>query len=233
MQMKGMADDLLRLIRLVIAGKTGPVGRLLDSTPSLAVTAAGEGATRAGSRAFFFTSIRHYLYQGDSALHMAAAAYRPEIVELLIAHGADVHARNRHGATPLHYAADLNRQDPVAQSKTIRSLISAGADPNAMSRLGVTPLHRAVRTRSSTAVTALLNGGADARKKNGSGSTPLHLAVQTTGKGGSSSERAREEQATIIRVLLDAGAKISDRDGRGRSVQDAAAKGARPLLEPA
>jgi ankyrin repeat protein len=226
-----MADDLLQLIRLVIAGRTGDVSRLLDSTPSLAVTAAGVGATRASSRALFFASIRHYLYQGDTALHMAAAAYQPDIVERLIAHGADVHARNRHGATPLHYAADMNRWDPDAQAKTIRSLISAGADPNVTSRLGVTPLHRAVRTRSATAVTALLTGGADARKKNRSGSTPLHLAVQTTGKGGSGSERAREEQAAIIRVLLDAGAKISDRDGRGRSVEASAAKGARPLLE--
>jgi ankyrin repeat protein len=226
-----MADDFLRLVRLVVAGKTEDVGRLVDSTPSLAVAAAGVGATRAASRALFFASIRHYLYQGDTALHMAAAAYQRDIVELLVAHGADVHARNRLGATPLHYAADMNRRDPGAQAKTIAALMSAGADPNVTNRMGVTPLHRAVRTRSSAAVKALLNGGANARKKNGSGSTPLHLAVQTTGKGGSGSERAREEQVAIIRLLLDAGARISDRDGRGRSVQDSAAKGARPLLD--
>jgi ankyrin repeat protein len=214
----------------VINGDEVDVRRRLAADPALATSAYGDGATRREPRAFFFPGIRHYLYAGDTALHMAAAAYRAGIAELLIAHGADVHARNRLGATPLHYAADMNRLDPDAQAKTIRSLISAGADPNVANRLGVSPLHRAVRTRSSAAVHALLNGGADARKKNRSGSTPLHLAVQTTGKGGSGSERAREEQGAIIRLLLDAGAKISDRDGRGRSVRDSAAQGARPLL---
>jgi hypothetical protein len=54
------------------------------------------------------------------------------------------------------------------------------------------------------------------------GSTPLHLAVQTTGRGGSGSPHAREQQADIIRLLLERGAKATDRDGRGRSVHQAA-----------
>jgi ankyrin repeat protein len=198
-----MADDLLSLIRLVIAGKTAEARRALQATPSLATTAAQEGATRGAPRPFFFASIGHYLYQGDTALHMAAAAHQRDMVELLMAHGADVHAKNRMGAQPLHYAADGNR-NPNAQADTIRVLVAAGADPNAVCKRGVAPLHRAVRTRSSAAVRALLAAGANPRKKNGNGSTPQQLAKWTTGKSGSGSARARHEQAEIIRVLRQA-----------------------------
>src|SRR4029077_220015 len=124
------------------------------------------------------------------------------IAELLIAHGADCRAPNRRGAEPLHYAADANRWEPKAQAEIIDYLLSVGADPNALDRSGVAPLHRAVRTRSLPAVQALLDGGADPRAKNKIGSTPLHLAVQPTGRGGSGSERARQQQAGIIRLLL-------------------------------
>jgi hypothetical protein len=196
-----MADELLTFIHLIVGGKTADVRRLLEATPSLALAAARVGATRQGARPFFFTSIRHYLYAGDTALHMAAAAYQRDIAELLIAHGADVHARNRLGATPLHYAADTNRWDPAAQAETIALLVSAGADPNATNRLGVAPLHRAVRSRSAAAVKALIACGADPKKTNKSGSTPLFLAQRTTGKSGSGSARAREQQAEIIRLL--------------------------------
>jgi ankyrin repeat protein len=112
--------------------------------------------------------------------------------------------------------------DPIAQAETIGYLISVGADPNCMDRSGVSPLHRAVRTRSLAAVRALVDGGADQRQPNRNGSTPLHLAVQTTGRGGSGSPRAREQQAGIVKFLLERGARASDQDRRGRSVHQAA-----------
>jgi hypothetical protein len=198
-----MADDFLSLIRLVVAGKKAETRRVLEASPSLATTAAQGGAARGDPRPFFFATIGHYLYQGDTALHMAAAAHHPDIVELLVAHGADVRAKNRMGAEPLHYAADGDR-NPDAQAGTIRALIAAGADPNAVCKRGVAPLHRAVRTRSSAAVRALLAAGANPRKKNGNGSTPQQLAKWTTGKSGSGTARAHHEQAEIIRVLRQA-----------------------------
>ena len=54
------------------------------------------------------------------------------------------------------------------------------------------------------------------------GFTPLHLAVQPTGRRGSGSPEAREQQAGIVSLLLERGARTSDRDGRGRSVSEAA-----------
>lgn len=218
-----MTPAFLEFIRVIVAGDTDEVSRRLAERPALAATRSEVGATRQGAADFFFAEIAHYLYAGDTALHMAAAAFRRPVVELLIAHGADCGAKNRRGAEPLHYAADANHADPAAQAETIAALISAGADPNAVDDAGVAPLHRAVRTRSAAAVRALLDGGANARQPNQSGSTPLHLAVQTTGRGGSGTPQAREQQAAIIRLLLERGAQVTDRDGRGKDVRLAAA----------
>lgn len=208
-------------VRHVVRGEIDEVSRLLAGSPGLATSPAQIGAAHAGAPDFFFTDIAHYLYAGDTALHMAAAAFRRPIAQLLVAHGADCHARNRRGAQPLHYAADANHWDPEAQAETIEYLLSLGADPEALDRSGVGPLHRAVRTRSLPAVRALLDGGADPRGRNKSGSTPLHLAVQTTGRGGSGSGHARQQQAGIIRLLLERGARATDKDGRGKQIRQA------------
>jgi hypothetical protein len=227
-----MTSPHLALVRAVVEGDIGKVTRLLATRPALAAMPSDVGATRLGSGTFFFNDIGHYLYAGDTALHMAAAAFRYQIAALLVARGADSRAKNRRGAEPLHYAADANHWDSKAQAETIKYLLSVGADPNCLDGSGVSPLHRAVRTRSLSAVRALLDGGADPRLRNRAGSTPLHLAVQTTGRGGSGTPQAREQQAGIVRFLLERGARTSDQDGRGRSVHQAAiSEWIRALLE--
>ena len=215
----------LDLVRHIVNGEVDEVSRRLAASPALATARAEAGASRHDAPGFFFTEIAHYLYAGDTALHMAAAAFRRPIAMLLVAHGADCHAQNRRGAQPLHYAADANRWEPTAQAETIAYLLSVGADPNALDRSGVAPLHRAVRTRSLPAVRALLDGGADPRAPNKSGSTPLHLAVQSTGRGGSGSGHARQQQTGIIRLLLERGARPTDKDGHGRQVGQAVTSG--------
>ena len=212
----------LNFVRHVVNGEFDDVARHLVAAPSLATISSEVGATRADSATFFFRAIAHYLYAGDTALHMAAAAFRRPVAELLVAYGADSRARNRRGAEPLHYAADANHRDPMGQVEMIEYLLSVGADPNALNSDGVAPLHRAVRTRSLPAVQALLDGGANPRAPNKTGSTPLHLAVQTTGAGGSGSQHAREQQAGIITLLLKRGASPTDKDGSGRQVGRAA-----------
>jgi len=197
----------LEFIRVVVSGKIDAIARGLADHPALATASFKVGATRQDPSTFFFDAIKHYLYEGDTALHMAAAAFRRPVAELLVAHGADWRARNRRVAQALHYAADTNHWDPIAQAETIEYLISIGADPNAVDMDGTAPLHRAVRTRSLPAVRALLDGGADPRKANGRGSTPMDLATHTTGRGGSGSPHAREQQAAIIALLRERGIK--------------------------
>jgi ankyrin repeat protein len=217
-----MERQLSDLLRAVCSGETHAVSRMLATKPDLATTHFAEGATRQHASEFFLADIAHYVYAGDTALHVAAAAFRRPIAELLIAQGADCRAKNRRGAEPLHYAADANHWNPDAQAEVIEYLVSVGADPNALDDSGVAPLHRAVRTRSLSAVRALVQAGATPTQPNKAGSTPLHLAVQNTGRGGSGSQRAREQQAGIIALLLASGARPSDRDRRGKPVSQAA-----------
>lgn len=189
-----------------IASDAADAARLLVTSPALAQARVEIGATRQEATTYYFDEIQHYVYGGDTALHVAAAGYRLELVRQLIALGADVHARNRRGAEPIHYAVDgtpgSHAWNPDAQAATVACLIAAGADPNAVDRSGVAPLHRAVRTRCAAAVKALLDGGADARGKNKNGSTPMLLATQNTGRGGSGSPAAKAQQEQIVRLLL-------------------------------
>jgi ankyrin repeat protein len=213
-----MAD----FFHLVVSGRIDEIAGRLAADPALASRPAATGAGRQQAKEFFFRAISHYLYAGDTPLHMAAAAFRRPVAELLVKHGANVSARNRRGAQPLHYAADTHHWNPSAQAETITYLIAIGADPNAQDNDGVGPLHRAVRTRSLPAVQALIDGGADPTRPSGRGSTPLHLAVQTTGKSGSGSPHAREQQVEIINFLLRRGARPTDADANGKRVSEAA-----------
>src|SRR6516162_564745 len=156
---------LMTLVRTIVTADDTVAFHLLAANPALAKARFEIGATRQTAETFYLDGIGHYIYAGDTALHLAAAAYHQEIVPKLIATGANVRARNRRGAEPLHYAVDgmpsSRRWNPSAQAATVARLIAAGADPNATDKSGVTPLHRAVRTRCAAAVNALLEGGAD------------------------------------------------------------------------
>ena len=100
-------DSRLRaLVQAIVVGDATAAARMLANSPELARECAGEGATRHAAKANFFDEINHYLYAGDTALHIAAAAYQTDIAIDLIARGAAVRARNRRGAEALHYAAD-------------------------------------------------------------------------------------------------------------------------------
>lgn len=176
---------------------------------------------------FYETSIFHWLYVGDSALHLAAAGYRVEIVDILIAAGANPNfAGNHRGGTPLHYAADgyVNGPawNPKLQVETINRLIDAGAEIDLQDKNGATPLHRAVRTRCAAAVTCLLDHGSDTTIRNKSGSTAFHLAVQNTGRGGSGSEEAVAGQRQIIIEFRRRGVSTGLRDGKGKTVLECA-----------
>jgi ankyrin repeat protein len=231
-------DDgaLLALFSAIASRDDVGVTQMLDHTPGLATRPLRVGASREDPRPYFLIPIRHYVYMGDTALHVVAAAHNQGLAETIVAQGAAVRARNRRGAEPLHYAADghpgADFFDSNAQREMIFFLIDAGADPDAIDKSGVAALHRAVRTRSSAAVSALIDRGADPLLMNKSGSTPLHLAVQNTGKSNSGSQPAKDEQHQIIVLLLRHGASGADLDGKGKSVAAAASSGwIRQLLD--
>jgi hypothetical protein len=221
---EGREDDeaLLTLFEAITSRSPDVTARVIESSRALLNRPIRIGATRESAHGYFLVAIRHHVYAGDTALHVAAAAHRLAVVELLVGEAVDVRARNRRGAEPLHYAADgspgADYWNSAAQADVVTYLIEAGADPNALDKSGVAPIHRAVRTRSAAAVVALIEHGADARLMNATGSTPLHLAVQTTGRSNAGSEAAKDEQRRIITVLLEHGAHPSDTDAKGTTV---------------
>ena len=187
-----------------------------------------ELSTRLISSPILYTAkILHWIYAGDTPLHLAAAGYRVEIVRLLLSAGADVNAGHNHRAgTPLHYAADGCVGglcfDPKRQVETLRELIDQGADVQAQDKNGATALHRAVRTRCASAVRFLLEAGADPSTPNKPGSTPFHLAVQNTGRGGSGAAAAIDAQRQIIKEFLARGLSPDLKSSRGKTVRESA-----------
>jgi hypothetical protein len=172
---------------------------LLTGAPSLVST------SLARNDEFFLAERFTQIYEGDTALHAASFSYDKEMARLLLAGGADIRARNRRGAEPLHAAVignpTLPTWNPAEQCEVITFLVESGADPNAAAVGGVTPLHRAVRNRCSAAVKTLLRAGADSGLPNDSGSTAADLASLTTGRGGSGSVEAKAEQRIILDLL--------------------------------
>lgn len=207
-----MTNDspLWTLFTAIASANDAKILDLLAAKPALAYAVSDDGATGASPAEHYLGGIDHDADAGDTALHVAAAAHRPQIVRELICMGADVAARNRQGAQALHGAADglpgSPHWRPVDQAETIACLIASGADPNAVDLRQVTPLHHALRTRCAKAVSALLQGGADPPRRYKQGSTPMTLATQPTGRGGGGSADAKAQQAEIVLLLERYGA---------------------------
>lgn len=210
--------DLLVLMRAIGDGDHTMTARLLLATSELATARLVTNATTTTSADFFLAPIHLQVYAGDSALHVAAAAYDTVLARTLLAGGADVRATNRRGAEPIHAAVTgvpgSRSWAPERQAAIIRCLVEAGADPDATATGGVTPLLRAVRNRCSAAVRELLDLGADPTHHNDNGSTPLDLARMSTGRGGTGSPEAKVEQAKIIAMLETAVGGATERPNR-------------------
>jgi len=212
-----MSEHILKAIH---DGDHSTVKRLLHTDRSLATL-------KIRQPRLYQSKIVHWIYAGDTLLHLAAAGYRVEIVQLLLAAGADPNSCYNHRKSgPLHYAADTCLTSPAwsarKQGETIRCLLKAGARINAQDKNGATPLHRAVRTRGLAAVKYLLKAGGDPLQKNKPGSTAFHLAVQNTGRGGSGSAEAKSAQGQIIQEFLSFGVDPGIKDGKGKTVFDCA-----------
>ncbi|XP_063216544.1 ankyrin repeat domain-containing protein 65-like isoform X2 [Bacillus rossius redtenbacheri] len=184
-------------------------------------------------------------HERQSMLHVAAAHGRLPAARLLLARGADLHARNRYSNTPLveaaagsHLAlvrlllargADVNSAGgdgrTALHAATLHGhlavaefLAAAGADVDARDRWGQTALHLAASAGQSAAARLLLALGADPAARDRSGLTPLHLAAF-----GGHLEAARR--------LVGAGAPPDAADPTGQtSLHKAAGAGHLPLV---
>jgi ankyrin repeat protein len=119
-----------------------------------------------------------------SPLHLAVMNQRCQAFQILLEHNADIHFRDRFGATPLHRAASpLYDRDHI---DLMQSLLDHGADPNARDGGGSTPLHysswcKKGRKESEGTVEGtrlLLKHGAIMDIEDNEGRTPLQLALE-------------------------------------------------------
>ncbi len=130
-------------------------------------------------------------------VHIAAEKGQIEVIKLLYAHGADIHARAHDGATPLHAAA-FNGQVEV-----IKLLHALGADIHALNENGATPVLLAAYEGHLEAIETLHARGADINTPDKYGYTPVYTIVLNR-------ERFSEGLRTkLIVKLCDLGANIN------------------------
>jgi len=129
-----------------------------------------------------------YIADG-TPLHWAAARGREDIIEFLLASGADVNAAEDSG-TPLHWAVD------AGEAGAAKLLLAREADPNRVRTGGATPLHTAALFNEHEVAEVLLEAGADVHAKDLADQRPLHRA-------------ATFADARFVELLLDHGAEVN------------------------
>ena len=130
---------------------------------------------------------------GATALHWAAYHGSVEILDALIAAGAEPDRANDLAITPLALAAG-NGHAPI-----VERLLARGADPNAASLTGVTPLMRASRTGSAASARALLARGANVN------------AAERERRQTALMWAAAQRHPEVVTLLLDRGADVRAR----------------------
>jgi ankyrin repeat protein len=166
------ALDSVDLVRLLLERGADPNAGLLSTIMQRHHTG-GDGA----------------LGKGATPLMRAAKSGDGEVMQLLLAAGADPMATLPNGATALMFASGLGWRNgsPAAPSydqgsdedavAAIDLLLERGLDVNGRDTAGNTPLHAAVTGRGSAVIVkALLDRGADVRARNARGVTPLEAA---------------------------------------------------------
>jgi cytohesin len=145
-------------------------------------------------------------------LHFAVDFDHKEIVELLIAKGADVNAQVAH--RPAGFG-DLRTGNDTALDftddwDTIELLRKHGGKTGEELRTGITPLHNATLEDDWENVEWLIAEGADVNAKTNTGRTPLHDA-------------ASWGHAEIVELLISKGADVNAKDNDGKTPLDFAA----------
>ena len=116
--------------------------------------------------------------RGSTPLHVASAIGSIDVIQTLLAAGANVKEVNEMGECGLQWATRQGR------TAVVKLLLAAGADPNFRDRSGRTPLYYAFVNGQKACAIALLEAGADSTDADGKGMSVADLAKRE-GKHGS------------------------------------------------
>lgn len=110
-----------------------------------------------------------------TALHLAAAYDHPDVIRVLIKKGATTSAKDKHGNTPLHLAANRTNRQAISSLLEQRA-----ADMTCLNNNGDTPVHCSVARRFQRDLTCLplfIDAGFDLNTRGHHGNTILHVAA--------------------------------------------------------
>lgn len=187
--------------------------------------------------------------QGHTPIHWAVVCGFHDLIDTLVEHGGDPSLVDDHGASPLHYAAQMCGDRGVSEIGILclKALIKRGAKINAIDKGHKTPLLWAASAGSSEACKLLKEAGADCSLADLDGLTALHCAVtcnhsacvdtlltecgcaaDTPDKNGCTPlfYASSMDQADNVKALLDKGASPNYTDNKGKSPMHCAASSA-------
>jgi hypothetical protein len=178
------SSDFHEAVNAVSNGDLKKVKALLNEDPNLAFVKDDEGNTLllfAASNGYvdlaklllsYRADINSKTFYGSTPLHEAVWEGRKAMVELLLAHGADVNVKCKNcKPSPLYYAV-FHRNKALAEL-----LLAHGADVDASNPIGVTSLGLAAELNDKAMVELLLTYGADVNAQDRYGVMPLHGAM--------------------------------------------------------
>ncbi len=147
---------------------------------------------------------------------VAAAHGHPDVVEILLQHGADPDLRDRDGRTALSWAASEGRL------ACVRKLLDYDADPNIGDEDNVTPLMLAARSGYPRIVEALVSHGADVNAVDGVSDEERFRPVEQRRGNTALILAARGGHEAIVRYLLSHGALTGLQTASGERALDVA-----------
>jgi hypothetical protein len=108
-----------------------------------------------------------------------------ELLEALLALGADPNIPDDEGCTPImiatSWAIDSAHSSVARQIRIVQTLLDNGAVASTQDNAGYAPLHIAARRGSTVLIQLLLNHGADVLAETDSGHTALRLGMECSG----------------------------------------------------
>ncbi|QYS96681.1 hypothetical protein H0G86_003921 [Trichoderma simmonsii] len=182
---------------------------------------------------------------GETALMIATQNKNLPFVQWLLENGADVNGLNNMKQSALHFAIQAGNtaiiqeilarqpnfdvidgpskktilQSALHEPAILSMLLAAGADPECVNAAGDTLINAAVLSRKSDVVSLLIEQNVNIEHPDSSGRAPILAAVSYV------------QDASLVRLLAEGGAKLSGVDVNGRSLLHLAIDGPPEIIK--